>query len=193
MKTISMILLFALIPFLSNTQKPEREVNVIYGDHHIYTIQTPNNWINDKEAASKIGLTNFFYPINESNNKKKCYMYTNGYDKTSDKETLKTFMDADLKTFLKKYPTAKYQSVKIDFNVPIINGAMLSFENIPDRFKEETIYLETKETIIVFSFAAFTKSDYEVYGKIFDEEFVKSFTYRGSDPKPFLEYMKKKN
>ena len=120
-------------------------------------------------------------------------MYTNGYDKSSEKETLKTFMDADLKTFLKKYPTAKYKKVEIAVKAPILDGVMLSFDNVPDRFKEETIYLETKETIIVFSFAAFNQSDYEMYRKIFDEEFVKSFTYRGNDPKPFLKYMKNKN
>ena len=166
------------------------EINIIYGDHHIYTIETPTNWFNDKEAAQNIGLTNFFYNPDDPNDGKRCYMYTNGYDKTSSEENLQSFVKADIETFQKKYPDVKYEKVSLGFEAPIIDGIMLSFSNLHDRYGEEVIYLEVEETIIVFSFAAFTKSDYDKYIRRFDKEFIGSFTYRGNNPKPFLEWQK---
>lgn len=190
MKRIIPLLLFAISFFSSYAQKSQPEINIIYGDHHIYTIETPLNWFNDKEAAQKIGLTNFFYNPDEPNDGKRCYMYTNGYDKASPEESLQSFVKGDIETFQKKYPKADLEKVSLDFEPPIIDGEMLTFSNLHDRYREEVVYLETEETIIVFSFAAFNKGDYDRYVGKFDEEFIGSFTYRGNDPKPFLEWQK---
>jgi len=174
-------------------QESKKDINVIYGDHHIYTVETPTNWVNNKSDAEEIGLTNIFYNSQDTGKTHKSYMYTNGYDKTSPSDDLQSFVKDDLETFLKKYPKAIYKSVNLHFEPPILNGLMLSFGNLPDRFKEEVVYLETKETVIVFSFAAFTKSDYEDYRKVFDDEFLSSFKYRGNNPKPFLDQWNKRN
>jgi hypothetical protein len=187
--TISLLLL--AVSFLTGyAQDSQQEINVIYGDHHIYTIETPSEWFNDKEAAQKIGLTNFFYNPDEPNNGKRCYMYTNGYDKASPEENLQSFVKGDIETFQKKYPESDLERVSIGFEPPIINGQMITISNLHDRYREEVIYLETEETIIVFSFAAFNKEDYDKYVRKFDEGFIGSFTYRGNDPKPFLEWKK---
>ena len=59
-------------------------INVIYRDNHIFTVETPEDWINDKEAASTIKLVPFFFAKSDSKKPKKSYMYTMGYDKDGD-------------------------------------------------------------------------------------------------------------
>lgn len=171
----------------------EKEMNVVYGDHHIFTIETPTNWFNDKKAAQSIGLTNFFYCLDDKGKSPKSYMYANGIDKENESEDLNTFIGADLENFKKKYPNAKFSRVEMGHTAPIINSAMISIDNLHDRFKEEVVYLETAETIIVLSFATFSEDDYNKYLEVFDAEFTDSFKYRGNNPKPFLEWQKKNN
>jgi len=178
-----------LIVFNVYSQDHKPDVNVIYGDHHIYTVETPLGWINDKAAAQSIGLTNFFYNEKDQDKKYRSYIYTNGIDKSSSLESIIAFTKADIEVFLKKYPDAKMNTVELDHTPPILDGMMISFSNLSDRYKEEVIYLETKETIIIISFAAFTEEDYDNYKEILDNEFIPSFKYRGNNPKPFLEWM----
>ncbi len=168
-------------------------MNVIYGDHHIFTIETPTNWINDKTAAQTIDLTNFFYCADDRDKAQKSHMYTNGIDKANEAENLESFVEGDIAAFKKKYPDAEYSVLDGEHNPPIVNSIILSFENLHDRYKEEVVYLETKETIIVLCFSAYSEDDYMKYADVFDSEFVGSFAYRGNNPKPFLEWQKKQN
>src|SRR5688572_25610917 len=169
------------------------EINVVYGEKHIFTIETPTDWINDKESAKTIGLVNFFYAKADTAVRQKSYLYANGYDKASVTETLEEFIKSDLKIFRKKYPNCKIEIMEVGFSDSSLKNAKLySFSNLSDRYKEEVLYSETNESIIVFSFSATTESDHKKYQLVFDD-FVKSFKYRGDNPKPFLEYMNKKN
>src|SRR5688572_8413238 len=177
--------------FAQSEQKKAPELNVVYGDKHIFTIETPEGWINDKESAQKIGLVNFFYTKGDTSVKQKCYIYANGYDKAAMNETLERFIKGDLETYRKKYPDYKYEIVNIGFTGGVKNGKLYSFSNLKDRYKEEVLYAETESTIIVFSFSATTEKDYKNYQSVFDA-FVKSFKYRGDNPKPFLDYMNMK-
>jgi hypothetical protein len=163
------------------------EINVIYGDNHIFTVETPEGWINDKEAASTIKLVSFFYAKSDSMKPKKSYVYAMGYDKDAQNRDLKSFMEGDLRKLQKKYPALVYEEIAIGASGGIINAKMYAFDNLSDRYREEVIYMETKESILVFSFSAFTEIDYESYQPDFDK-FVSSFNYRGNDPKPFLEW-----
>ena len=77
-------ILFCLSTALSGVAQDTKstpETNVIYGDNHIFTVETPEGWINDKEAASTIILVSFFYAKSDSKKSKKSYMYAMGYDK----------------------------------------------------------------------------------------------------------------
>jgi hypothetical protein len=189
-KVLSTIfLVFLIFRFSYSQDKPE--INVVYGDKHIFTIETPKNWINDKERAQKIGLVCFFYPKNEANSNRKSYFYANGIDKRSPTENLKGFINSDLETFKKKYPKMSFTIEPVEFTGGLRNGALYSFSNLTDRFKEEALYSETDDSFIIFSFAAMTKEDYDKYRPVFDN-FVASFNYRGNNPKPFLDYMKNK-
>lgn len=179
--------LSATLPCVAQDAKSTPEINVIYGDNHIFTVETPQGWINDKEAASTIKLVSFFYAKSDSKKAKKSYLYAMGYDKDGQNKDLKSFMDGDLRKLKKKYPALAYEEIAIGASGGIINAKMYAFDNLSDRYREEVIYMETKESILVFSFSAFTEMDYESYQPVFDK-FVSSFNYRGNDPKPFLDW-----
>ncbi len=167
------------------------ELNVIYGKKHIFTIDTPDDWINDKELAKKIGLVCFFYPSKDKNKIKKNYFFANGIDKASSDENFADYIKIDLDKLLKKYPDLTYERTPADFTGGIKNGVLYSFSNLTDKYKEEVVYMETNDAFLIFTFASMTEKDYKKYQTVFDK-FIASFNYRGNNPKPFLEYMKNK-
>ncbi|MEQ8415835.1 MAG: hypothetical protein RIB71_15260 [Imperialibacter sp.] len=177
---------------LNSVAQSQPETNVIYGDRHIFTVSTPDGWVNDKQLASKIGLASFFYAKADADKKPKSYMYAIGYDKSPDNKNLESFVNGDIKNFKGKYPDLTFEQIDVGKSGAIIDATMLSFANLGDRFKEEVIYLETELSVIVFSFSTFNKSDYLNYQPVFDQ-LVGSFNYRGADPKPFLEWQKKQD
>jgi hypothetical protein len=186
-----LILLQSIFAFHSYGQyQPEQ--NVIYGDQHIFTISTPEGWVNDKESASKIGLVSFFYSKSDVDKEPKSHMYAMGYDKDENNKELKSFMNGDIANFKKKYPKLTYEQIEIGKSGGIIDATMLSYSNLDDRFKEEVIYLETEFSVLVFVFSTFSEADYKSYQPVFDQ-LVASFNYRGSNPQPFLEWQKKQN
>jgi hypothetical protein len=184
---LSILTVFAFI-CLGQQTKSHPEVNVIYGDHHIFTIETPEGWINDKQAATTVNLASFFYSKGDSAKKQRSYMYAMGYDKGSSDENLEMFIKEDLNQFRKKYPNLNYEEIEVGKTGEILNAAMYSFDKLGDRYREEVVYMETENSILVFSFAAFSEKDYFAYQPVFDE-FVASFNYRGNDPKPSLDWL----
>jgi len=192
MLRVLIILFIGLVSLKSNGQdKLQPEINVVYGDKHIFTIETPLDWINDKELAQKNGLVCFFYPTSEINQSKKNYFYANGIDKESKMENLEDFIKGDLKKFKEKYPDLTYEKIPVEFDGGLRNVVLCSFSNLTDRFNEQVLYCETDDSFIVFSFAAMKKVDYGKYQPVFDE-FISSFNYRGNNPQPFLDYMNNK-
>jgi hypothetical protein len=177
------------LAFGQNESTPE--INVVYGKKHIFTIETPSNWINDKAYAEKIGLVCFFYPESDKSKSSKNYFYANGIDKDSPNETLENFIKGDLETYGEKYPKFTFEKLPIEITGGLRHGVLYSYSNLSDRFKEEVLYAETDDSFIIFSFSAKTNDEYEKYLAVFDE-FIASFNYRGNNPKPFLEYMKNK-
>ncbi len=186
----TILCVFILFSFPCNGQQTESnpEINVIYGDQHIFTIETPKGWVNDKKYASTIGLVSFFYAIRDKDKKDKSYIYAMGYDKESIDEKLSTFVKADLNTFRKKYPEFSYEKIDVGSSGGILNSEMYSFDKLGDRYKEEVVYMETEYSILVFSFAAFSQEDYQIYQPIFDR-FIASFNYKGDNPKPYIEWL----
>ncbi|MBS2209896.1 hypothetical protein KEM09_00665 [Carboxylicivirga mesophila] len=189
MKYYTLITIFLLMSIVyANSQ--QKGINVIYGDHHLFTVETPTNWINDKEAASTIGLTNFFYCIDDKSKSVKSYMFANGIDKGNPQDSLNAFVDGDIEAFKEKYPNAKISKFEIGHTPPIIGAIALSYTNLHDRFKEEVVYLETEMTFIVLTFSADNENDYQKYSNVFDSEFIGTFQFIGNDPTPFLEWQK---
>ena len=174
--------------FCQKLQKDSKAgINVVYGAKHIFTVETPGGWFNDKEKARQLGLSNVFYPVDDTAIKQKSYVYANGYDKSSANDSFATFIEADLNDYRTKYPDFKYGLVNLELTGGIKNGRLYSFSNLADRYREEVLYAETDAAIIVFSFSAPSESDYIKYRPVFDT-FIRSFKYHGNDPKSFLEY-----
>jgi len=190
----TILCLGTLFPYVGFAQTEQNnrtvDINIVYGKRHIFTIETPIGWINDKEFAQKIRLVNFFYARADSSVIQKSYMYANGYDKLSINETLEDFINIDLRKYRMKYPEFKYEIVEIELTGGVKNGKLYSFSNLTDRYREEVLYSETESAIIIFAFSATTQKDYENYQSAFDA-FIMSFNYRGDNPKAFLEYMDK--
>ena len=186
---ITIIYSFLINGFVYSQSIQRPEINVVYGEKHIFTVETPTKWINDKPLAQKYGLVCFFYAKKDSLIKQKSYIYAHGIDKASSDENLDNFIKGDLKKYKEKYPDFKYENIQIGYTDGIINGKFYCFSNLSDRFKEEVAYMETESSFLIFSFSATTESDYNDYQPIFDS-FVESFEYRGDNPQPFLDYMK---
>jgi len=189
MKLYKLIVIFLFIS-LGYAHSQQNGINVIYGDHHLFTVETPTNWVNDKKAASTIGLTNFFYCIEDQSKSVKSYMFANGIDKGNPQDSLSTFVDGDIEAFKEKYPNAKISKFEIGHTPPIIGAIALSYTNLHDRFKEEVVYLETEMTFIVLTFSAYNENDYQKYSSVFDSEFIGTFKFLGNDPTPFLNWQK---
>jgi hypothetical protein len=185
------LLSFILFCHLGIGHTQEKDINVIYGDHHLFTVETPDNWINDKGMASSFGLTNFFYCLKDNDKKPRSYMFANGIDKANEEESLQSFIDGDIKEFKLKYPNAQVTKGNLSHTPPIIDAILLSYDNLYDRYKEEVVYLETDNSFIILSFAAFSEDDYKNYSPVFDSEFIGKFQYLGNDPSPFLEWQNK--
>ena len=166
------------------------KINVIYGKQHIYTVETPNGWINDKEFAASVGLVSFFYARQDSLKQPKSYFYTMGYDKDEKNHTLKSFISGDMETFRKKYPDFEFKQDDITPPRGVTKAEKYSFFNLTDRYREEVVYLETESSVLVCAFSAFSKEDYTNYRKAF-KLFVASLHYRGNDPKRFIEWYKR--
>ena len=115
MRNIFFVHLFLFGTIVSQSQDLDNSINIIYGSHHLYTVETPAGWINDTSFAQAIGLTNFFYNLRDTSSADKSYMFTNGYDKEDENENIETFVKADIIAFLKKYPAATYGEVDINF------------------------------------------------------------------------------
>ena len=191
-KIITILCVEILVSYTASAQSEQREedaiMNVIYGKKHILTVETPAGWVNDKEIAQKIGLTNLFYAKADTALMQKSYIYVNGYDKASTEETLQDFIDGDLQVYRQKYPDCKFEIEEVGRDGGVKNAILYSFFNLNDRYREEVLYSETESAVIILVFSATTQTDYKNYQSVFDD-FIQSFTYRGDNPQPFLDYM----
>lgn len=185
------LLLFALAAQFSYSQK-DPEMNVIYGDKHVFTINTPSGWVNDKKVAISIGLASYFYAQADARKEPKSYIYAMGYDKDKWNKNLRSFVNADIATFDNKYPNLTYCIAKMGRPAGIIDATMITFSNLTDRYRDEVVYMETDFSILIFVLSTFSKGDYINYQPVF-EQLMSTFLYCGSDPKSFFEKLGKKN
>ena len=161
-------------------------LNIIHGPSHLFTVETPDGWLNDLATAQSIGLTCIFFRQEDNHQKNKSYMFAMGYDKDGFHKDLDAFITADIKEFKVKYPKAKTISTHLSIDSTVVAARRVTYSNLPDRFIEQVTYIETQTTIVVMPFAAFTEDKYD-QDKLSYEQFVSSFVFRTSDPQPYLE------
>ena len=102
------LLLNANILCQSDLANIQNNINVVFGQKHIFTIETPANWINDRELARSFSLVCFFYPSTDSVNELRSYIYALGIDKSNPNESLNDFLSKDLKKFRSRFPDFTY-------------------------------------------------------------------------------------
>ena len=179
------ILLVTFTPQWAFAKENAPELNIIHGKHHLFSVETPKGWINDKQRARSMNLVSLFYPKDDTTRGNNVFIYAMGYDKQDSNETLDDFITADIVTFKQQNPKLTYKKLMGVGLGAILNSEAYAFENLEHRFKEEVIYMETKHTIIVLVFSALSKKSYKQNVKLFDS-FITSFNFRGHDPQPFL-------
>ena len=160
------------------------QVNILYGDKYVFTMETPKNWINDYLFAYKVGLESFFYSNSDLKKVQKSYFYAKGVDKSESSESLNKFIKKDIDNFKKIKSDLKYKSIKANFSDDIKNSKIYMFSNLPGYYMKEKVYLETDKAFIIFCFSARTMQNYKDYKPIFNK-FIDSFSYLGDDPNLF--------
>ena len=156
----------------------QKNWTIVYGDKHVFKVETPKNWVRDTESAQKSGLVAFFYP-STFKNWNAVYAFAHGYGKDVG-EGIDSFIENDLIKFGKKYPQLDHQEIPLNAEPPILQGRMLSFKNLTDRYTEEVVYLETETAIITIVFAASTEAIYDQHVSGFNE-FVATFKFLGTN------------
>ena len=123
------------------------------------------------------------------------YIYAQGWDKANKDTTFENFIQEDQREILKKFKNVKI--TKKDFNFSkmshVKNAAYFVIENIPGRYKEDCLFLETDSTIINIVYSGVNKELYNLYKDEF-EKFLTKFEFLSSDPveiKKILEKDKK--
>ena len=158
---------------------------------------------NDFEYAKSLGVASFFKPEQPFIEAPKnpyienidLYIYAQGWDKVNKNSTFESFIQEDQKNILKKIKDVKI--TKKDFNFSkmshIKNAAYFVIENIPGRYKEDCLFLETDSTIINIVYSGVNKELYDLHKDEF-EKFLTKFEFLSSDPieiKKILEKDKK--
>ena len=186
--------LFASINNWVYSQEEQRYLpgysNLVYGEKHIFTVETPVNWINDKTFSRKVGLVDIFFAHEDSSVKHKSYMYAIGFDKIDTIETLDGFISSILNSLRTKHPNFEFKPVPIENNEGVNKKKMYTFSHLTDKLNEHVLYIEEEESFTVFSFSVLNESDDKKYMPVF-KNLIKSYKYRGKDPKPLLEYLEK--
>jgi hypothetical protein len=156
------------------------QVALIYGQHHLFSVMTPKDWVINKPYARTLGLASYFYPENAID-KNQVYLYAMGYDKSSPQDTLEDFIKSDIKNIKKSFPKAITKELKltIKFTGPIIRGKVYEFLNYADKYGDQIVYIETKESILTIVYSAKTQEDYKKYLGYLDE-MIGSFQYLGN-------------
>jgi hypothetical protein len=198
MKLITTLILFFLLVGCSVDINGSNNYYLINGRNHIFKVFAPQLWTNDAEHAKSLGIASFFIPAQpfiENPKNGDLYIYAQGWDKANKDSTFEYFIQEDQKEILKKFKNVKI--TKKDFNFSkmnhIKNAAYFVIENIPGRFKEDCLFLETDSTIVNIVYSAANKELYDVYKDEFDKSLTK-FEFLSSDPveiKKILEKDKK--
>lgn len=167
MRILTVLLLTLLA--LQSLGQDGPEVNLIQVEHHAFSVNTPDGWVNDKDLAAQIGIASFFYALADKDKEPKSHIYATGFVKGELNRDLERFMKGDLENFRKKYPAASYTEIEMEKPKHVLDIKMRSYSNLEDRYKEEVIYIDTDGAVLVMVFSAFSEAEYQKYRPVLDE------------------------
>lgn len=194
-----LISLIVLIGCSVDTNKSDN-FYLIYGRNHVFKVYAPEYWVNDSEFAKSLGVASFFKPAqpviedpkNPSIENSDLYIYAHGWDKANKNSTFEKFIHDDQQGIFDKYKNVKITKLEFDFTKMnhIKNAAYFVIENIPGRYKEDCLFLETDSTIINIVYSGASKNPYDTYKADFDK-FVSKFEFLSSNPDEIREILEK--
>lgn len=179
---------FVCMILLLGKANAESEKMVIYGDHHIFTIDRLDNWVLDKNLAASQQLASFFYPA-DSKNKSETYFYAQGWDKPSKDSTLQEFVESDISQIKQSFPNVTYKKMKQEASGLTPNAWLYTYMNMGNRFKDEVYYLESDTAVITLVFSTKSEDGYKKYANDFNK-MVSSFEYLSSGPEIIKQSLK---
>jgi hypothetical protein len=168
---------------------------LVHGRNHIFKVYAPSLWASDMEYGNAHGIASFFkpaQPFTENPKTGEVYIYAHGWDKEISEASFEKFIKDDQQDVLNKFKDVKIS--KVDFKFPkknhIIQAAYFVIENIPGRYKEDCIFLETKTSIINIVYSGASKELYDIH-KDRLEEFISKFEFLSSDPDEIRKILEK--
>lgn len=183
-----LVLGLLIVPFalLFSDIAPEKEkVAIIWGKKHVFSVLTPTNWILDRELANQNRLASFFYPEENTNNPFSVFIYAQGYDKPNTNSTVEEFINDDIKNVKKSNPKLEIKKKELVAKGSVIKSLLYEYNNLEKKYKEERVYIETTDNVILIVYSIKNKNDYKKYLKNFDY-LINSFEYLGNDPDTFF-------
>jgi hypothetical protein len=165
---------------------------IIYGDAHVFTVDTPSGWTLDRELAKRNGLVHMIYPSSESALIEN-YIYAIGWGRDSGNENIEKFIEADIKQFKDLFPGIKDAELKIQGTRKpnkYLTGKMklIEFTNFPKssgKYAESVFYCETNKSIITIAFSSHTSDSHDKYFPAY-QAVINSFNFISDSPQEFF-------
>ena len=199
-KLIAALIMFTVLAGCSPDIDDSDNFYLIHGRYHVFKVYTPQSWVNDTEYAKSLGLTSFFKPAqpfiedpkNPNMKNGDLYIYAQGWDKANKDSTFEKFIHDDQQEIINKYKKVKITKVKFNFTKMnhIKNAAYFVIENIPGRYSEDCLFLETDSTIINIVYSGVNKKLYDLYQDDF-AKFVSTFEFLASNPEEIRTILEK--
>lgn len=185
------VLLFILIFTAGLFSLSYSEVALIYGNKHLFSISTPDDWIFDRELANQIGLPHFIFPSSEiDSEEKKIFIYAIGADRPEgSKRTIHDFINYDTNNFLSRIPNLKIEKENITFTNIVKNDFLSGLYYVyrfifPTGRYECVVYIDAIETVVTIVYSADNLENFDKYYKDFIYV-VNSFDFLGRNVKVY--------
>jgi len=188
-------LLFATLLFTFSCSSNSDNFYLVNGKFHLFKVYTPLNWVNNIEIAHKNGIATFFHPDNLLNDQdaiSNVYIYANGFDFNSPSANFDAFVNTEISNIkkLSKDVIVEKANYIIANTKHIKNIRSYSFINIPNRYRDECVYIESDKSVIAVIYSTKTKNAYNDNIKVFIN-FINSFSFLSSNPAEISELIRK--
>ena len=195
MKYAALLLLMAsfLLAFGQQTetvrQKDENGGSpLLYVDGGGFFIDTPKDWIIDRQVGEQLGTCCVFYPKGSTWGDSTVVMYPSIVKKGPGKQSAREFMESDLAEFRKHDPGMSYEDAE-DFPLKLKRVARIRmFYDVNHGSSEAVAYVEEEKIIAVVVVSSKTKKDLKEAIPLLQSA-LETYTYmdvrvQGASPKP---------
>lgn len=176
MKKLTLIFVFASSIMVSPPKLFAQDTITVHTAKLHFTLNPPQNWVNDSLLAQQFGLPCFLYPNTLDTTDFEEYFYALCIDKQNPVDSLSNFIARDIDKFKVDNPDLIMTLDTLDNFKNINKAVQYTFSNLYDNHIERVIYADTQTSFIVFSFAATTPEHLKKYAPDF-ERFIYSLKF----------------